>query len=870
MRFFRRLWTLIRRRHLDDELAQEFETHLAFIEEEEQRSGLAPDEARRAARLRFGGPRAHREQALDSVRAGWVEHAVADLRHAVRMLGRNPGFTLTAVLSLALGIGVNTAMFSVIEAVLLRPLPYERPSQLVVLQQRGGDGPDVTYAEYEVVRDQSRVFASVAAYGLSRQLRLDGASGEDWIQTLAVTAGFLETLGTPLALGRAFDSADTGAHGPPVLVLSDGTWRGTFGADPNIIGRVVRLDGSPSIVVGVLSPQFWMPQPVDALVPLRPTGGPADLGANTAVVARLRPAASLAQAQVAVTSWTDRLRRAAGRPSSFDGLAVRPMHAAFVRDDVRTNLLLLFGATGLLLLLACVNLAMLLMTRFAARAREIALRVALGSGLRRLSTQFLVENLTLVALGAAASLAAAYATMAGLVAWIPFRLPAATPIDIDRGVLLFALGMAVAIALLLTLVPLAMTRRLDVQHALRPTSRTTGQDDVRGRARNVLIVTEVALSTTLLVGAGLLVHSLYKLGQERLGFDPHGLTTFVTPLDGHPAGPDRVSFIATVTERLQALPGVRDVAAANVLPLAAWSNLPTERAAHPEQSIGGMEIRAVTPGYFKMLGIGLVTGRTFTPADVGGSAPVAMINETLARRWWPGETAIGDHVVIGLFRGRRVYNDTPREIVGVVTDAKDRRLTDAPAPTVFAPLEQAVEVDSSVSWMIKADRSPNLASLRAAVAGVDPDQRVLQVRTMDDIVAATTATSRFDALLFVLLAAVGVVLAAVGLYGVLSFVVARRRQEIGIRVALGAGRGQLFGMFLRQGAVLTAVGLVVGIGGSLLLSRWLSVLLYEVKADDPASFVAVAALFLVIGGAASALPASRAATVDPVKILRAE
>ena len=869
MRFLRRLWNLARRGRLDEDLEQELDTHLALIEEEEQRHGLTPDEAHRVARVRFGIPRAHREQSLDSVTARRLEQTVADLRHALRMLLKNPGFTLTAVLSLALGIGVNTAMFSVIEAVLVRPLPYDRPSQLVVLQQKGVHGSDLTYPEYEVVRDESRVFASVAASGLGGQHRLDWAGGEEWIQTVSVTADFLHTLGTPPALGRDFDAEETRAGGPPAIVLSNSTWRGTFGANPNIVGQAVQLDGAPSIVVGVLSPGFWLPQPVDALVPLRPTGGPTDVGTNTAAVARLQPGVSLEQAQAAVAALTERLPRTDGQQSAHDGLVVRPMQAALV-GNVRVHLLLLFGATGMLLLLACVNLAMLLMTRFAARAKEIALRMALGSGQRRLFAQFLVENLTLAALGAGASLATAYALMSGLVAWIPFDLPAAVPIGVDGGVLLFAVVVAVAVALLLTLVPLAVARRLNVQHALRSTTRTAGQDDVRGRVRNALIVTEVALSTMLLIGAGLLGHSLYQLGQERLGFNPHGLTTFVTPLDRHPAGPDRAGFIAAVTERLQQIPGVRDVAAANVLPLAGWSNLPTERAGHPEQGIGGMEIRAVTPSYFKMLGLALRRGRTFTAADASGTAPVAMINETLARMWWPGGGPIGDRVVVGRFRGRRFGDDAPRQVVGIIADAKDRGLTHTPSPTVFVPMEQNVGFDSSVTWMIKADRSPGLASLRAAVSAVDPGQRVLQLRTMDEIVAATTATSRFDALLFALLAAAGVVLAAVGLYGVLSFVVARRRQEIGIRVALGAARGQVFGMFLRQGMALTSVGLLLGIGGALLLTRWLSNLLYEVKDHDPASFMAVAALFLVIGGAASSLPARRAATVDPVETLRAD
>ena len=864
----RRLWNLFRRGRLDDDLRQELETHLALLEEEEQAGGLEASHARRVARLRFGNPRAHREEALDGIISQGIEHLANDLRHALRMLRKNPSFTLTAVVSLALGIGVNTAMFSVIDVVLVRPLPYADPSRLVVLGQKSESNLfAVTVPEFDVVRHANAVFASIAAHGGPGEHRLDWSGGEDWIQTAAVSANFLQTLGIRPVIGRAFDEAESRPGGPPAVILDDAIWRRNFGADPGVVGRTVRLDGTPSTVIGVLPPDFWLPQQVDALVPLRPTGGPEDLGANTAVVARLNDGVSLDNAQAVVSSLTGQLREA-DRDPAMKGLVVQPWHAALV-GEVRVHLLLLFGATVLLLLLACVNLAMLLMTRFAARGKEIALRVALGSGQGRLFAQFLVENLVLAGFGGAVSIAAAYALVSGLVAWIPFNLPAPTPIRLDSRVLVFALAVAFATALVLTLVPLAIARRLNVQHRLRSSSRATSQGDVRGRTRNGLVVVEVALSTMLLVGAGLLIHSLYQLSLERLGFNPHGLLTFVTPLDRHSTGLDRANFTRGVRERLHRIPGVVDVGATNVLPLAGWGNMPTERAGHPEQSIGGMEIRAVTPDYFTMLGIPLRRGRTFTTDDVAG---VAMINETLARRWWPGGGAIGDHVIVGLFRGHRLFgSDGPREIVGIVADTKDRALTGPPSPTVFVPLEQSSSVGSSIAWMVKAEGVPGLAtSVRAAVTDVDPTQRVLALRTMDDIVSATTATSRFDAVLFGILAAAGIVLSAIGLYGLLSFVVVGRRQEIGTRIALGAERGQVFALFLRQGVTLTAIGLAIGAGGSLLLTRWLTGLLYDVKADDPTSFVAVAVLFLVIGGAASSLPARRAATVDPADALRAE
>lgn len=868
MRILRRLWNLIHPDRLDDDLRRELDAHLSLLEDEERAGGLNATDARRAARIRLGNPRAYREMALDGVIARSVEHLAVDLRHAMRMLRKNPSFTLTAVLSLALGIGVNTAMFSVIDAVLVRPLPYAHPSRLVVLGQKSESNLfAITAPEFDVVRQQNAVFTSIAAYGAAGEHRIEWPGGQDWIQTMPVSANFLETLGITPLIGRGFDEADMSAGGPPTVILHHAVWQRNFGADPGVLGRTVRLDGTPSTVIGVLPSTFWLPPRVDALVPFRRTSGRDDAGANTSVIARLTDHASLGAAEAFVSSLTDRLREADRNPG-MQGLIVKPLHAAVV-GDVRVHLLLLFGATGLLLLLACVNLAMLLITRLAARGTEIAVRVALGSGQRRLFAQFLVENLVLASLGAIAGIVAAYALVSGLVAWIPFNLPAARPIRVDARVLLFGLAVAFVTALLLTFVPLAVARRLNTQRALRSANRTVSQGDVRGRTRNVLVVAEVALSTTLLVGAGLLIHSLYQLSLQRLGFNPDGLLTFVTPLDRHSSGIDRVNVIRAITRQLERIPGVTEVGATNVLPLAGWRNMPTEHAGHPDHSIGGMEIRSVTPNYFGMLGIAVQQGRSFTASDTRG---VAMINETLARRWWPDGGAIGDRVIVGLFRGRRLSDDAPREVIGIVADAKDRALTRAPAPTVFVPLEQPIAFGSSVSWIVKSEAPSGrlAASLRTAVTEAASGQRVLQLRTLDDIVSATTVTSRFDAALFGILATMGTVLAAVGLYGLLSFVVGGRRQEIGLRIALGAERAQVFAMFLRQGVALTGIGLALGIAASLLWTRWLTGLLFEVKNDDSVTLLGVAILFLVIGGAASSLPARRAATVDPADALRAE
>lgn len=867
---FRRIWNIVRRGRLDDDLRQELNTHLALIEDEERGRGLSTDDARRQARLRFGNPVAHRERAADSVIATGVEHACHDLRHAVRMLYKNPGFTLIAVLSLGLGIGVNAAMFSVINTVLVRTLPFPAPSRLVVLTQQDGQS-DLAIPEYDVVREQTRSFSAIAAYRGAGERRLEWSRGEDWVAALYVTADFLRTLDVPPAVGRTFDVDETHPGGPQALILSDNVWRRNFGGDPAILGQLMTLDGTAFKVVGVLPPHFWFPQPVDALIPLRPTGSLSDLGTNTRVVARLADGVDLRQAQLEIATLTETLRRArgTGAPANYRGLSVSSLHASLV-GDVRLNLLLLFGASGLLLLLACVNLAMLLIARFAARGKEIAVRVALGSGQRRLLAQFFAENIVLAGLGAAASVGAAYGLVQGLVAWIPFDLPAAVPIRIDVTVLGFALTIATATALILTVVPLSFARRLNVQGALTSTSRTAGGHNLRGSTRSVLVVAEVALSATLLTAAGLLIHSLYNMQQERLGFDPDRLTTFATPFDRKSAA-DRAGFIRELGERLQKVPGVQGVAAINVLPLTGQANLPTQREGHTDQSIGAMEVRAITPNYFEMLGIPLRNGRSFTPDEVTASRRVAIVNETVARRWWPSGNPIGDRLVIGLFQGQRLIDDAPREIVGIVGDTKTVTLKAPPRPTVFVPVSAEVGDTSWLAWIVKSDGSPALAAnLRAVIASIDRRQRVLQLRTMDAIVASTHATSRFNALLFATFAGVSVVLAGIGLYGVLSFLVAHRSHEIGTRMALGARRADVLGLFLTQGLALTAGGLALGLGAALLVTHWLSSLLYGVSARDPISFAAVAGLLLLVGAIASYLPARRAATVDPMTALRAE
>ena len=794
-----------------------------------------------------------------------------DVRYALRALANARAFTAVAVLTLALGIGGNSAMFSVVNAVLLQTVPFPDSERLVRLVQQHTGG-DVTIPEYQFVREHGRVFSSIAAYRGGGERRLEARGVQTWVTALTVSTDFLRTLRMQPLVGREFTAEETRVGGPQAVIISDGVWRSSFGADVGVLGQTITLNDTAFTIVGILPADFWFPQPVDVLVPLRPAGGLSDLGANNQIVARLSDDADLTRAQPDVASMTESLRRALGGnvARNYRGLSVLSYHDWLV-GDVRLNLVLLFGATGLLLLISCANVAMLLLTRTAARAKEIGVRLALGGG-RRMLLQFLTENLVVAALGAAVGVLAAYQLVRGFVAWVPFTLPASAPIQVDRAVLVFTVVVSLGTAVVFTLVPFLSTRRLNVQACLRSEGRNVGAGTVRARTRNLLVVSEVALSTTLLIASGLLIQSLYRLHQERLGFSPEGLVTFETPFAPERANnaTDRLNFTRVLLERLEQLPGVRGAAATTVLPLAGQSNVPAEHDGHPEHSIGGMEVRPVTPAFFEIMRIPVRGGRSFVDSDAATSLPVVIVNETVARRWWPQTNPIGDRITIGRFQGKQFFKDVPREVVGVVGDTKSVTLQAPPRPTVYVPMTPPFG-GPSLAWVVKTDGTADFAAqLRSAIATIDPGQRVRRVRTMNDIVALTSATSRFNATLFGIFAGVALLLAALGLYGVLSFLVTQRRQEIGTRMALGASKPDVLKVFMRQGLALTVAGLCVGIAGALFVSRWLTSLLFGVTPTDPFSFVAVSLVLLAVASAASYLPARRAAAIDPMAAIRSE
>jgi putative ABC transport system permease protein len=799
-----------------------------------------------------------------------------DLRHAFRTLGRSSGFTATAVVLLALGIGANTAVFSIVHAVLLRPLPYPQPDRLVRMVD--SDRSDVSIPEFQFWKQHASAYSSIAGYDEGLQDRgLETGSGFEWVKVTSVTQDFLNTLGVSPALGREFNADETRRGGPQAIILSDRLWQRAFGGNLEVLGRAVKLGKTSYTIIGVLPRDFWFSPVPDALVPLQPSGSVGDNGTNTAMIARLKPGVSLTQAEAERATLGERFRETGVTelPARYGGLA--PIsYQTFLAGDLRDKLLLLLGAVGLLLLIACSNLAGLLLARMAARSKDTAVRLALGSSTRRLLRQSLAENLVLSAAGGLAGLLVASWLLTGLLAFAPFSLDPAGSVTLDGPVLGFTFAIALGTSLVFSIAPLFAAARMDIFETLK-----TGKQGAAGRsnARAVLVTGQIALTVTLLVSAALLIETLHRLHQQDLGFSPQGVLTFWTPpsveRQNDPAA--LRNFEAALLDRLQALPGVRSAAGVNVLPLHGYNsfnNFPTEREGHPEQSIGGMEIRRVSPEYFQTMGVAILRGRSFVAADRATAPPVMLVNETLARQWWRQGDPLGDQVAIGRYKGKDLAprDEEPiRRIVGVVADTRRKDVKEPPRATVYIPAEQSTWMSNGMNWVVRGNFPAGFAErLRQVVAEIDPRQRVERMRTMESIVESSTADSRFDAWLFGSFAGFALLLTAAGIYGLLAFSVTQRARELALRMAMGASRGRVLFLILRQGFVLIAIGLAIGFAGAAAVGRSLSSLLFNVHPADPLSYVAVAAVLLAAGLLASYLPARKAARVDPMTALRSE
>ena len=793
---------------------------------------------------------------------------LSDLRYAFRTLSHSPAFTSVAVIVLALGIGANTAIFSVVDAVLLRPLPYRDPAQLAMLWQRftpevGGGRLNISPPEYVEYRTRATSIASMGA-GFQNDFNLTDGDEPERVHGALVTSSLFETLGVRPLLGRLLTTADEAPGAARVAVLSYGLWQRRFGGDAQIVGKAYKSGGLPVTVVGVMPPSF---RHMNAEL-WRPLGFTERDLADRAhhfldVVVRFKPGVTLETAQRDV-------QRAGSEFGVGRGLVyVNPLDRETV-GDVRPILLVLAGAVTLVLLIACANVANLLLTRGAGRQRELAVRAALGAGRGRLVRQLLAESLTLSLLGAAVGLLLALWAIKVLRVAAPAGLPRLEEIGVDGRALVFTLGVSLVTGLVFGAAPALHGARADLATALGAGGGRAAGSVRHRRVRWALVVAELAFSLMLLIGAGLLVRTVMRLYGVRPGIDASSVLTFQTvlPFTRFPDGRAQTVFFDQAIERIKTLPGVQSAAVVSTLPFSDQRNSSSvmfRGRGRPEGGFPEVEIRSVSPEFFKTMGIGLRSGRLLGLADRADAPRAVVINETMARRWYPGADPIGQRLTF-------FVRDTTdwREIVGVVSDVRSAGLTRDAKEEIYAAFAQQALPAANVVVRATGDPIALASAVRGAMRAVDAAQPIFELRTMTSVIDQTITRERFSMLVLGIFSAVALLLAMIGTYGVVSYSVAQQSREIGIRRALGAQRRDVMALVVGQGARVTAVGLALGVGGALLLTRVLGRLLYGVTATDPVTFGAVTVLLGVIALAATYIPARRAATVDPMQALRSD
>jgi putative ABC transport system permease protein len=806
-----------------------------------------------------------------------------DLRHGARMLLKNPSFTLIAVVTLGLGIGANTAIFSVVNSVLLRPLPFREAARLVVPvsvnSTRGADSSSITYADYLDWR-RERIFAHVAAIdNVTTSADLSGGAGEpERIGLAIVSEDYFAVLGAAALLGRTFQADDFSTPGPArALVISYALWQRRYGGDAHIIGQNIYLNGRPYPVVGVMPPNSLWPLDRDVWVPLAvgTNPGPDLLRRDNMIftgLARLKPAATLEQANAAMATIARRLEQ--DHPESRQGWSNRavPLLEYVVGKQLRTSLLVLLTGVGFVLLIACVNVANLLLARAATRDREMAIRLALGAGRGRLIRQLLTESLLLASVGGVLGFLLAIWGVDLLTMIAPADMPRLAEIGVSRDVLGFTLSISLLTAIVSGSVPALQSSRTDINHTLKDAGRQTAGGVRGGRLRNALVVIEVALSLVLLVGAGLMIRSFSRVQRIDPGIDAEHLVTMevTAPRVRYPDETRILSFYRDLVERVDATPGVDSAAITSALPVGGGGFylgrvfLVEGRPEPPAGTDVGGQWNVVSPNYFKTSGIRLVKGRDFDERDTAASNPVIIINETMARRLFSGDDPLGKRV-----RSWRDENQL-REIVGVVADVRYYGRDDELRGLVYVPHAQNTWRSMALNVRTHGNPAALITSIRGQIKAVDKDLAVANLRTMTSVLHQSVASRRLSMLLLLLFAIAAAALAAVGIYGVLAYAVAQRRHEIGIRMTLGAPAAEVFRMVLGQGIMLALIGIAIGLAAAYGLTRLMASLLYGVTATDPLTFVLIPAMIIVVSLLASYLPARRAMKVDPMIALRYE
>ena len=879
-----RLRALLRRDAVEQELDDELRFHLDREVEKHIRSGVSEQEARRLARLAFGGHEQVKENCREARGTGWIELWLQDARYALRQLWANPAFALTIILTLALSIGANSAIFSVIDGVLIRKLPYPHPERLVRLFLSNATYPrfPLNLFDFRDFRARNRSFESMAAFTRG-DVQLSGSGEPVHLTGFGITSGYFRVLGLRPELGREFDyRAEIPGNGLQVI-LSDRLWRTRFGADPKIIGRKITLNMQPFTVIGVMPAGTEHPgneyhavafgHSVDVWWPFSFGGDPNRRGSHYVEgIGRLRPGVSIESARAEMNAIMTELGREHPDFDSGWTVLVVPLYTEVVGAD-RQLLLVLLGAVGMVLLIACANIANLLLAKAAARQREIAVRMAMGAPRFRVVRQLLTESLLIAFMGGALGLAVAVGGVKVLVSLLPTNFPRAADIHVNGEVFAFTLAVSLVTGILFGLAPALQASRTDPKQGLQQGGRTSTSSRSQGRLRNALIIAEVSLACVLLIAAGLMLRSFLNLAELNPGFRrQHVLTASISLPNQQYGSVQTEQFCDRLVSGLNALPGVESAGVGSDLPWTGYDEnldgfaIEGKKPATKE----GFHARfhSASPGYFRALRIPLVEGRFFTEADKGGAPLVLIVNHAMAERYWPGEDVIGKRIS---FEDAQKKDSDWTTIVGVAGDVKDQPNSLGAEPAFWWPESQALWI-RNMSIVIRARSNPEslVDAMRGEVHRIDPNLAVSDVRLMDNIVDHSLSTPRFTFVLVGLFAGLAVLLAAMGAYGVIAYTVGQRTQEFGVRLALGAERADLVRLVLRQGAALVAPGAAIGVLLALGLDRALRTLLYGVSLNDPSIFASAALLVLAVGLAASYFPARRAAQADPMTTLRAE
>ena len=876
------------------EIVEEVSQHLEQEYERSVSGGASAEEARRQALEQLNAPdllgrelkRVERRVSQQAVAPGEQSKTnlfgdlTQDIRFALRVLAKNPAFTIIAVIALALGIGANSAIFSVVDAVLLRPLPFKHPEQLVMLWEnaahQGFPKNTPSPANFLDWQKQAQSFTGIAAMA-ERSFNLTGVGEPERLEGRRVSANLFELLGVPAMLGRTFVPEDD-KPGTHVVLLSYSLWQRRFGSDPAVIGRALTLNGESYTVVGVMprlvqlpgyenvNDQLWVPIAF-------PSEEAAQRGNHfLEVIARMKPGVTLKQAQAEMETIAARLEQQYPDYNMRIGAVVVPLHEQVV-GDIKPALLVLLGAVGFVLLIACANVANLLLARAAVRQKEIAVRLALGASQSRLIRQFLTESVLLAMFGAGLGLLLAFLGLRALRTFIPASISQMDTINIDARVLIFTALIAVVTGIAFGLAPAIQGSHLNLNDTLKEGGRDSAGGSKGNRVRSLLVIGEVAVSFVLLIGAGLLINSFFHLRNLDPGFRADHLLTMKVDLSEvkYPDRERRAAFFDEVMRRVHELPGVQSAAVADNLPLTFNGNSMTIGVEGVTDPPPGQRpdviFRAIGPGYFKTMGIPIVGGRDFTDQDKADSKDVVVISEKTAQHFWPGEDPIGKRLKPGSSTSKSEW----REVIGIVKDVRQNDLIAPPKMQMYFSYRQPKEIAANALVVRTSVEPMSLAgSVRNAIWSVDKDQTVADIDTMDHIVAKAVARQRFSMVLLGVFAALALLLASVGIYGVMSYSVAQRTREIGIRMALGARRADVLQMTVWQGLKLVGAGMILGLGAAILLTRVMATLLYGISATDPITFIGISVVLLAVAILASYVPALRATKVDPITALRAQ